>query len=632
MLAILEKCNAGLAAISLAINKKFAVLGALAIAFMAVPTTVDVIGGLMGYPMASAQELVEFFQVIVLYGCIGLIQNRRGHIFVEMFFDKFPATVRNLLLFSLTGVTSVVMGLMVWRLTLLTLAKYQANELSLLLSIPVFLFCGIAALGAFTALLALLSTTLGGLVDLLKADAKKTAALGALLLIVLVTLPWWASVWPWATHKTLLGALGMAALMTSLLLGLPVGFAMLVTGFAGLLLVYPNPMPALNMLGLNAYSTASNYAYSVVPMFILMGELASKAGISRDLFQTANTWLGRQRGGLAIATVAGCAGFAAVSGDSMATAVTMASVALPEMEKKNYDSGFACATLAAGGTLGILIPPSTGFIFYALVTEVSIGKLFIAGIIPGLVLAGIFMCWVSMFARRHPDKAPQGDATTFKEKLLSLRLVMGMLVLIGLVLGGILGGICSPTQGGAFGASGTLVFAALQRRMKLRDVWDALVSTAEITGKLLLILVGVSILGSFFAVTRVPFELADFVVTLGTNQYVVFAGVVVLYIVLGCMVNVIPMILLTMPALYPTIEAMGFDPVWFGVVTVILMEMGQITPPVGINVFAMSSAAPHVPMANIFKHILPYFMSMLLMIGLLLLFPGLATWLPSLLM
>ena len=631
MISLLEKLQQFLADISLAINKKLFPLGAMAIALMALPTTVDVCGGLIGHPLASAQELVEFFQVLSVYGCLGYVQCRERHIYVEMFFEKFSLATRHMLRFSLNGVVAIVFCIMSYRLLILSISKFNSNELSLLLSIPVFIFCVFAAFGAFTTLLALLSTSLNGLLELLKLKNRGHAVLGFIILIALASLPVWAGAYPWAMHKTLLGALGMAVLMLLLLLGLPVGYAMLLVGFAGLLLVYPSPRPAMSMMGLNSYTTAANYAYSVVPMFILMGELAARAGISRDLFSAASTWLGHRRGGLATASVAGCAGFAAVSGDSMATAVTMASVALPEMEKKHYDSGFACATLAAGGTLGILIPPSTGFIFYALVTEVSIGRLFMAGIIPGLILAGLFMLWVYIFARRNPSLAPRGESHTWKEKITSLRNVTGMLILIIMVLGGILFGICSPTQGGAFGAFGTLVFAMSLGRMTIKDAYLACVTTAEITAKLLLILIGVSILGNFFAVTRVPFELADFIIGMGTNKYVFLVGVVILYIILGCMVNVIPMILLTLPALFPTVQAIGFDPIWFGVVVVILMEMGQITPPVGINVFAMSSAAPHVPMMAIFHRIVPYFTTMLFMVLLLTIFPAIATWLPEVL-
>lgn len=631
MPSLLENISDGLTRLSRTVNAKLFVVGAVAAGLMAVPTTIDVVGGLFHHPMSSAQELVEFLQVVLVYATLGYVQDKRGHIYVEMFFSRFSERAQNVLICALYGGTAVMFGVITWRLGMLALSKVASLEVSMILGIPLSIFVFFAAFGSLMTTLSLVATCLESVVRLLKRGHMPALIVALLLLAALLASPWWLGQVPWAYHKTLLGACGMAALMLLLMLGLPVGFAMLGVGFVGMLLVYPFPAPALNMMGVNSYSTAANYMYSVVPMFILMGEFATHSGISSDLFQTANVWLGRRHGGLAIATVAGCAGFAAVSGDSMATAVTMASVALPEMEKKRYNAGFACATLAAGGTLGILIPPSTGFIFYSLVTEVSIGKLFIAGIVPGFLLAVLFMVMVSIYARRHPDKAPRGEKTTLAEKLASLRGVIGMVLLIMVVLGGILTGMFSPTQGGAVGASGTLLYALIRRRMSWDGFQRSLISTALVTGKLLIILVGVGLLGSFFAVTRVPFELADMVVGLGANKYVVFFGVVVLYIILGCMINVIPMILLTLPALFPTIVALGFDPVWFGVVSVILMEMGQITPPVGINVFAMSTAAPHVPMMAIFRHVIPYFCAMLAMVGILLLFPQLATWLPAVL-
>ena len=631
MSTLVERTSAILNRISRAINAKIFILGAASVGLMAIPTTLDVIGGLFHHPMSSAQELVEFLQVIIVYATLAHIQDERGHIYVELICNRFSERTSDLLKCALYGVTTVVFGVIAWRLSILGMDKFASGEASMILSLPIWFFVFFAAFGAFMTAFSLLATTVEAAANLLKHHHGFFLLMALILLALLIASPWLLGTLPWATHKTLLGASGMALLMLALLLGLPVGLAMLAVGFLGMLLVYPFPAPALNMMGVNSYSTAANYMYSVVPMFILMGEFATHAGISRDLFNTANAWLGHRHGGLAIATVAGCAGFAAVSGDSMATAVTMSSVALPEMEKKHYHSGFACATLAAGGTLGILIPPSTGFIFYSLVTEVSIGKLFVAGIIPGLVLAGLFIVVVSIFARKYPHLAPRGEEVSFAEKIASLKGVLGMIILITVVLGGILTGFFSPTQGGAVGASGTLLYAVARRRMTWHGFVTSLVTTAQVTGKLLVILVGVGLLGSFFAVTRVPFELADFVTGLGANRYIILLGVVILYLILGCMINVIPMILLTLPAIFPTINALGFDPVWFGVICVILMEMGQITPPVGINVFAMSTAAPHVPMASIFKYIVPYFFAMLLMVLILTIFPTLATWLPAVL-
>ncbi len=617
---------------SLFINKKLFFLSCLCAGLMAVPTTIDVMGSLLFHKaLTCSTELVEFLQVVVLFGGLGYVHDKRAHVYVEMILDKMPETWRPAFRLAFIGAAAVLFTVMARQLFLTGLDRFSSGEVSYDLHIPEYIFVLFAALGTLAAVVSFVADIIGELASLLEKKAFRPLLFGIAFLAVIVSSPWWISSLPFAADKLLLGAFCMAAMLTLLLVGMPIGVAMLLMGFVGLLVAFPTPRPALALLGSAPYTTGATYLYSVVPMFILMGELAMYSGISRDLFNTANIWLGRLPGGLAVATVSGCAGFAAVSGDSMATAVTMSSVALPEMRAKKYDPGFSCATLAAGGTLGILIPPSTGFIFYSLVTEVSIGKLFVAGIVPGLLLAALFILVVLVFAGRYPELAPRGQVYSWPEKVKSLAGVLPMILLITLVLGGILFGFFSPNQGGAVGAVGTLVFAMCRRRISWENFKKALVSTAFVTSKMMLILVGVGVLGNFFAATRLPFALAELVAELGASHFAMFVAIVIAYIVLGCMMNVIPMVLLTLPAIYPSVEAVGFDGVWFGVVCVVLMEMGQITPPVGINVFAISSAAEDVPMVRIFRHIVPYFLAMMALVFLLYLFPELATWLPGLL-
>lgn len=329
--------------------------------------------------------------------------------------------------------------------------------------------------------------------------------------------------------------------------------------------------------------------------------------------------------------MAGCAGFAAICGDSLATAVTMSSAALPEMRKHKYDPSLATGCLAAGGTLGILIPPSVGFIFYGIVTEESIGKLFVAGILPGILLALLFMFAIYIKARRNPELAPAGEHFSWAERIKSLKGVSGMLFLFLLILGGMLGGIFSAVEGAAVGAVGAFILAVIRKRMTFGLMIKAVKDTLAITNKLLLILIGVGILGYFLASTRLPFVLAQFITGLEVNRYVIFGAVIIFYMILGCVLNVIPMILLVLPTLFPSITALGFDPIWFGVVTVITMEMGQITPPVGVNVFAMAGIATDVPMYTIFRGIFPFFLCMCLCILILTFFPQIALYLPGLL-
>lgn len=444
-------------------------------------------------------------------------------------------------------------------------------------------------------------------------------------------MPWYVTSLSLKISGLALGGLGVLLMFILMLLGMPIGYSMATVGYLGLLLVRKNAVAALSMMGIAPYYSTASYVLTVVPLFILMGELALYSGISNDLFDTANKWLGKLPGGLAMSAVAGCAGFAAVCGDSMATAVTMGTVSLPEMKKKNYDASIATGCLAAGGTLGILIPPSVGFIFYAIITEESVGKLFIAGIIPGIILALMFIFSIYLYAKKYPERVPRGEAYTMKEKLISLKGVIGMLFLFVLILGGILGGFFSPTEGGAVGAVGSFLIALARRRLTKERLIKSFQSAAIITSKLLLILIGVGILGYFLAATQLPFKLADVVTGLPVGRYAIFAAVCILYIILGALMNVIPMIMLTLPAIFPSILALGFDPIWFGVVIVILMEMGQITPPVGVNVYAISSTVPEVPMATIFKGIVPFLICMILLVIILTIFPQIALFLPNLL-
>lgn len=632
MTAALETYAARLSLLSRICNGRLFLLSVVALAAMCLPTVCDVLFRLaFARSIPGAIELVEFSLVVLVFAGFGHVQDERAHIRVTLLTDRLPARVGKVM--DLTGCVAsfALVCLMAWCLFRSGLAKYGSGEASPQLSIPVFIFILFAAVGACFLALSLLANAAALTAEALREGHGRRVFAALALSAGMACLPFLCRGSAFAEDLFAFGLCGLAFLMTLILLGVPMGYAMSMLGFMGMIAIYPSVNPPLEMLGRAPYNTAATYTFSVVPMFVLMGELAKYSGISRDLFTACNVWLGRVPGGMLVASIGGCAGFAAVAGDSMATAVTMGSVSLPEMREKRYDPATACGALAAGGTLGILIPPSTGFIFYALVTESSIGKLFVAGIIPGLILALMFMGHAVWLAMRRPDLAPAGQRCGLGEKLRASTGILPMLGLIALVLGGILFGWFSPNEGGAIGAAGTLLYAVARRRLSWTDLLEALRSTARITATCLMVLIGVSLLGYFFAATALPFDLADMVTGWDANRYVILIGVVVLYLALGCMLNVIPMILLTLPAIFPSIVALGFDPIWFGVCVVILMECGQITPPVGINVFAMSIMVPDVPMGDIFRRIVPYFVLMLLMVLLLALFPRLALWLPGVL-
>ncbi len=612
--------------ILLPLGKWMFLISLAAVGFMSLPIMLDVLNRFfIGASITGVVELEEFLMVVIVFLSLGYVQRQEGHIHIDLLTCKLPGwAARCLNTFNLTAAT-VFFFIMCWR-TGITMLK-KSSEYSPMLSIPMWFGLGLAVLGV--AILALF--LLQQLIRSIAANLNDHVVMGLILAIVaavlLVTMPNWLKALDLGVSRFEYGLYGMVFLMVLLLAGMPIGFAMGMVGYIGLGVLGFNMIPALNMLGIAPYTTSASFILAVAPLFILMGLMASEAGISQELFETAQKWLGRLPGGLAMASVAGCSGFAAVCGDSMATAVTMGSVALPEMKRAKYKPGLACGSLAAGGTLGILIPPSVGFIFYALVTEQSVGKLFIAGIIPGLLLAVMFIFAIWLIAVRNPENAPRGQKASLKDKMLSLKGVIGMLALFVVILGGILGGFFSPTEGGAIGVVGALIIALVRRKLTFRGILHSCERTVYITSKLLMILIGVGILGFFMAASRLPFELANVVTESGLNKYVILAGVMGLYILLGCLMNVIPMILLTLPAIFPSITALGFDPIWFGVLTVIIMEMGQITPPIGVNVFALSSVAEGVSMGTIFAGILPFFICMIVLLALIIAFPPLATWL-----
>jgi tripartite ATP-independent transporter DctM subunit len=506
------------------------------------------------------------------------------------------------------------------------------TELSPFLYLPIRWFILVTSFGFFCAAVGFLFQVLHSLRDLWDKRDHAGIILPLAALALLIALPFLYRASGFRLSGLIIGALCFLTLFSLLLLRVPIAFAMAFMGILGLICLKRTPFIALATVGDIPYLHTADFVYVAIPMFMLMGELAFYSGISSDLFECANRWLGRLPGGLAAATVGGCAGFGAVCGESLPTVITMSSVALPPMRAHNYHPALATGVLAAGGTLGILIPPSIGFIFYSIMTEESIGKLFIAGILPGILLAAIFMGIIAIQASRNPALAPKSDIFTLREKLVSTVYLAPVAGLFLLVVGGIMQGIFTPGEGGAVGAAGAFLYALARRRLTVRNVLDACRNTALMSGKIFLIFAGVYIFGQFLANSRLPLLMAESILQLDVNRYYVLAIIIVLYIILGCVMNIIPMMLLTLPTIYPTVQALEFNGIWFGVITVMLMEMGLITPPVGMNVFTLSSLAPDIPMAVIFKGVMPFVLAMFFTIILIVIFPGIATWLPDLLM
>ena len=428
--------------------------------------------------------------------------------------------------------------------------------------------------------------------------------------------------------ETLIGVLGIAALFLGLLIRLPVGMALLAIGMGGIWVI-DGSRAAIATMSSETYSSVTSYGLSVIPLFVLMGNVAGAAGYSQRLYEAAHAWVGRFRGGLASSTVMGCAAFAAVSGSSVATAVTLGKVALPEMKRFNYSDGLATGSVAAGGTLGILIPPSTGFVLYAILTEESIGKLFIAGIVPGLLLSALFVLVIIGITLFKPDEGPAGPISSMAEKRGASVSALPLISVIPVSIGGIYLGVFTPVEAAGVGAFMVTVLAVVTGKLKFGHFPEILIETVTMTAMLYLINIGEHVFGPFLALTHIPETLANGLESLGLGKYGTLLLILIAYIILGMFFDGLAMLVVTLPVVFPIITGLGFDPIWFGVIAVIVIEMGLITPPVGINVFVVKGVAADVPMSTIFRGVFPFWLAMAACLLLLVLFPQIALFLPE---
>ena len=427
----------------------------------------------------------------------------------------------------------------------------------------------------------------------------------------------------------IVGIIGIVVLILIFTLGMPVGFAMAAVGVADFCYLV-SPGAGLSLLARDVFVNFSSYSLTVIPMFVLMGSIAFASGMSRRLYDASHTILGQMRGGLIMATIAGCAGFAAICGSTSATAAAMGRVSLPEMKRYHYDDSLATGSVAAAGSLGILIPPSTIFIVYGILTEQSIGKLFMAGIFPGVVLAILFVAVVFFICLRNPALAPRGKPTSHREKIAGLTGISEMLVLFILVMGGLFLGWFSPMQAGAAGAAGALLIGLARRQLNWQGFLFAIKDTLKVTCEILVIVTGAVIFGHFIAATKIPLILADWVGGLSLPTMAIMGLIVLMYFLGGFFMDALALITLTIPIVYPLVLTLGFDPIWFGVIIVLVTEMGVITPPVGINVYVIKGIAEDVPLETIFKGIFPFLAALIVAVIILMVFPQIATFLPSL--
>jgi len=424
-------------------------------------------------------------------------------------------------------------------------------------------------------------------------------------------------------------AVGIIALFALMLLEVPIAIAMLAVGIAGFAYVV-DWGPAAFMAADTAYRTVHNYNLSVIPLFILMGNLITRADISKELFDLAYRFAGHLRGGLAISTVFAGAMFSALCGSSLATVATLGKVAYPSMKRYGYSDTLAAGSVASAGTLGIMIPPSVAFIVYGVMTGTDIGKLFIAGILPGLLGVLLYVGAIVVATRIDPESGPAGARSTWRERIAGLRGAGAVILLFSLVIGGIYGNFFTPTEAAGVGAVGALVITLWRRKLTFRLFYITLAETAVTSAVIFVIMVGAQIFGTFINVAGFTSFLSSTISSMDLSPWVVIAGIIVLYLVLGCLLEGMSMLLLTLPIVYPLVTGMGFDPIWFGVLAVTLIEIGLITPPLGMNVFVLNSALPQIPLRTIFRGVIYFVLADIVRIAFIILFPAVALFLPSL--
>lgn len=433
---------------------------------------------------------------------------------------------------------------------------------------------------------------------------------------------------------TLIGIIGIAVMILMFLTKMPVAFVMAVVGFVGFSTMITSNA-GLALLSRNVYEVFASYDLTTIPLFILMGQLGFNSGISKRLYDAGYKFLGSTRGGLAMATVTACTAFGAVCGSSPATAATMATVGLPEMKRYNYNDELATGAVASGGGLGMIMPPSVVLIIYGILTEQSIGALFVAGIFPALLVTVLFILCIYIICKRHPEQGPPGEKFSWPEKFKALLGLGETLIVFTLVVGGIFIGLFTPTEAAAIGAFGILLIAVIRRQITWEGFVKSLMETLRTSCMVLMLIAGAVIFGKFLAVTRIPFEIAGWVSTLQLAPFMVMAVIIGIYFIGGCFMDALAFVTLTVPIFFPVVMELGYDPIWFGIIIVMVTEMGVITPPVGINVYVVYGVAKHVleeeiPLEKIFKGIFPFLIAVIVGVIILIIFPKIILFLPNL--
>jgi len=604
------------------------VSGAAVIMIMLV-IVIDVISrNVFNISLAGAIETVRVLMILAVFGGMAYTALKNSHVRVDIFINRFSPLVKQSIVAAAdllaVGVIFVVsIGTFV---EAKTLWHEQAN--TGLLRIPFAPFAFATALFLLLFAFALLIDFLEKTGELVARGAGMVRVVTPIVLVnaVLFFLALDPSVIPIRLSSGLIGILSLLFMFGLIFLGVHIGAAMAFITLFGLSYLV-SPEAGLTLLSMTSQSIASDYIWSVFPLFAFLGIMASSIGFGKDVYQTAYKWLGHLPGGLAVATVAGCGGFAAIVGDSTTGVVAMSAISYPEMKARNYNIRLSTGCICAGGALGILIPPSLGLLVYGIITEQSIGRLFLAAIVPGILEALALMLYIVVVCKIKPELGPPGSRSSVSEKLGSLKKSWHVIVLFIIVLGGIYSGLFTAYEAAAIGSFAVMVMGVFTKRARLKTFFSSIIEASMMTALILFIFVYANALGQLLAVSQVPITLANFVTGLEINRYGTLLAIYALYLLLGCVMNVIPAMILTLPILFPTVMNLGFDPIWFGINVTILLEIGVLTPPIGMNVFAMSGILKEVPINTIFRGVFPFWIVMLLVLAILTIFPQISLFL-----
>ena len=585
---------------------------------------------LLGKSLVAAVELEEIMLVVLVFWAMGHSQLNKKHIGVDFFTSRLTQVTRQGLACFTNGLSGLFFMLCTWQSLLIAWTYWEKNATTLHLQLSQAPLALVVAVGFFFLGLALLKDALEDAAFLVEQGKRRSVwvlwALGLALFLLIFGNQWLG----WELDPENLPYLWGAALLLLLFSGMLIGAALGFLGVVGMSLCFETSA-GLGLLQNVPLSTTMSYSLCVIPFFILMGEICFHSGISDKLYRAAYRWVGQTRGGLSIATVLACGAFSAVSGSSLATAATMGTVALPEMRRYGYKDTLATGSIAAGGTIGILIPPSVILIIYGVLVEVSIAELFFAGIIPGLLSLLYYVIAIMILTRLKPELGPKGPKFSLRERAASLAETWEVVALFALVMGGIYGGWFTPTEAGAIGAAGALLFGLFRRKINRKNLTGSLLATGRTTAMVFLVVIGTAIFGYFLTSTQIPMRLAEWAVELPVPPYMVIAAIIGCCFVLGCVLGTLPLVFITVPIFAPVVESLGYDLIWFGVVMVVVSEIGLITPPVGMNVFIMKGVADDVPLTTIFRGIIPFLLADVARLITIIAFPALTLFLPQLL-